>query len=72
MFNPDSVIQAEPGTKFVYHTGQLARDRERSSDLHSTANAMMKLAQRGYVFLFQKRLGARSFQYQAIRRRRVA
>jgi hypothetical protein len=65
------------GTKVVYHTGFLARDREAKArdaaekeyykELNAASNYMFKLAEEGRVALVQKRLEPNKFEYIAVK-----
>jgi len=71
---------AEPGEALVYHRGLLAIDRgppgqsllsPEALTLAKTGNMAMKLAERGFVHLVQRRLAPDQFLYLAIARPRA-
>jgi len=71
---------AEPGEALVYHRGLLALDRGPPGQsllspdaltLAKTGNMAMKLAERGFVHLVQRRLAPDQFLYLAIARPRA-
>ena len=71
--------QAAPGDVLKYHQGFLALDLtpfgnpmtpESGAELALTSARAMRLAERGFVHLVQRRLGADSFSYLAIARPR--
>ena len=71
------VAHAEPGDALAYHCGLLAVDRgppERTflspeaRAVAKTGNMAMKLAERGFVHLVQRRLAPHQFLYLAIAR----
>lgn len=64
---------AEPGERYVYHYGYLARDRDwANSDgrtaIRQLANLAMGAAQTGLVHLVQRRLDDNYYEYIAERR----
>ena len=74
------VAHAEPGEALAYHRGLLAIDRgppgqpflsPEALTLAKTGNMAMKLAERGFVHLVQRRLAPDQFLYLAIARPRV-
>jgi len=71
---------AEPGEALIYHRGLLAIDRgpqgqpflsQEAVALAKTGNMAMKLAERGFVHLVQRRLAPDQFLYLAIARPRT-
>lgn len=71
-----SVINdAEPGSVFCYHIGDLASARfcpnSKSLDVHKRAAQIWSMSERE-VLLCQKRKGPRSFYYLAVRRNAFA
>jgi len=71
--------QAASGDVLEYHRGFLAADRmpfgnpmvpETREELVRTSACVMRLAERGFVHLVQRRLGADRFSYLAIARPR--
>jgi hypothetical protein len=74
------VAHAEPGEALVYHRGLLAIDRgppgqpflsPEARAVVKTGNMAMKLAERGFVHLVQRRLAPDQFLYLAIARPRA-
>ena len=74
------LAQAEPGEALAYHQGSLAIDRCPPSQpfqapearaLAKTSDMAMKLAERGFVHLVQRRLAPDQFLYLAIARPRA-
>lgn len=74
------VAHAEPGDALAYHRGLLAIDRGPSGQpflspearaIAKTGNMAMKLAERGFVHLVQRRLAPDQFLYIAIARPRA-
>ena len=74
------VAHAEPGEALAYHQGSLAIDRgppgqpflsTQARALAKTSDMAMKLAERGFVHLVQRRLAPDQFLYLAIARPRV-
>lgn len=74
------VAHAEPGEALVYHQGRLSIDRgppgqpflsTQARALGKTGDMAMKLAERGFVHLVQRRLSPDQFLYLAIARPRV-
>jgi len=61
------VDEGKKGDKYVYHTGMLSIDRQENDLLNKTANDILELYQRGFVEIFQRRLGKNKFEYYAIR-----
>lgn len=69
------------GKRVLYHVGHLARDRLRHEfvdgvlkevtmePLHSIAERLFDLSERGEVLLFQKRVGQGAWEYWAARRK---
>ena len=75
------VAHAEPGEALVYHRGLLAIDRgppgqpflsPEARGVAKTGSMAMKLAERGFVHLMQRRLAPEQFLYLAIARPRAA
>ena len=73
------VAHAEPGEALAYHQGSLAIDRDppgqpflsaEARALAKTGDMAMKLADRGFVHLVQRRLAPDQFLYLAIARPR--
>lgn len=48
--------QAKMGEGFPYHSGLLARDREKSKEVEAMAQSAALAAEGGFVLLFQHRL----------------
>ena len=74
------VAHAEPGEALAYHRGLLAIDRgppgqpflsPEARAVAKTGNMAMKLAERGFVHLVQRRLAPDQFLYLAIARPRA-
>lgn len=69
------LFKATPGETFEYHRGVLARDRspdaggdpERRRTLCALADAAFDAAERGHVFLIQRRNGPFDFSYVAVK-----
>jgi hypothetical protein len=73
------VAHAEPGEALAYHQGSLAIDRgppgqpfmsTKALALAKTSDMAMRLAERGFVHLVQRRLAPDQFLYLAIARPR--
>ena len=68
---------ARPGTKIVYHTGDLAYDRDYNTaltpatqkDIGRIADGAYEASMTGKVHLFQRKLDLYTYEYQAIIRR---
>jgi hypothetical protein len=74
------VAHAEPGEALAYHQGSLAIDRDppgqpflsaEARALAKTGDMAMKLAERGFVHLVQRRIAPDQFLYLAIARPRA-
>ena len=74
------VAHAEPGEALAYHQGSLAIDRDPpgqpflsadARELAKTGAIAMKLAERGFVHLVQRRIAPDQFLYLAIARPRA-
>ena len=57
------LAHAGPGAACIYHQGYLALDRR--SDELPQAETALRLAREGLVFLTQRRLGSRHYEYIA-------
>ena len=75
------VAQALPGDRLIYYRGHLGHDRMPTSNIHpepvrrqlaELADCAMTLAEGSLVLLIQERLGAASWAYVAVRRRKAS
>jgi hypothetical protein len=55
--------------EIVYHVGYIAVEREEDPRVAVKAEYWMKKYERGLVFLFQRRIGPKTWEYIAVPRR---
>jgi hypothetical protein len=60
------LAQADKGEEFVYHTGLLSRDRERSALVDRVADDAWSAAQQGLLVLYQRRIVIRSQVFKQV------
>lgn len=61
------INKSRRGDEFIYHVGDLARDRKDNPTLNEVAHQAMDFFQRGFLELCQRRLGDNSYEYVAVR-----
>jgi len=66
-----TIVQAEPGQRFVYHVGDLASDRVYNPELNKLATELLHLYQRNEVELIQRRIDFGQYEYIAVRKKKT-
>ena len=59
--------KAQKGDALLYHTGLLMRDRQRNGVLHSVADVLWSMHERGALALVQHKRGDFDYDYIAIK-----
>lgn len=61
------VAEAKRGEQFIYHTGNLAIDRQKTSIIDEAASLALDLYLKGSVELCQRRVAKNIYDYIAVR-----